>query len=207
MDLRIISLGNVLMGDDGLGPYVLRTIESEFVFPPSVTLTDAGTPGLDLTPFLADVDAVIVVDTVNGASAPGTVAVFSRNQLLAHLPQPRLSPHDPGLKEAILTLEFAGRAPTSIVLVGVTPHQTRPGPGLSPVVRDAVPRAVSAVLHEVLRHGIPVTRKRQHAPPDIWWERPPTAEAHARRGVEGLLDDAAAGEEAAVLAEGLPRAM
>jgi hydrogenase maturation protease len=177
MDIRIIGLGNVLMGDDGFGPYVVRTLESLYAFPASVTLTDAGTPGLDLTPFVSDADAVIFVDSVNASVPPGTVRVFSRDELLRHLPTPRLSPHDPSLKDTILTLEFAGRAPRHVSLVGVTPSNVAPGPGLSDPVRDAVSDAMNAVLHEVLRHGVPVTRRRGTPEPDIWWETRPVGAA------------------------------
>src|SRR5271165_3465619 len=43
------GIGNVLLGDDGVGPYVVRLLESQYSFGNNVELADLGTPALDLT--------------------------------------------------------------------------------------------------------------------------------------------------------------
>ena len=50
--IRVLGLGNVLMSDDGFGPYVARVLEAFYEFPDDVEVIDVGTPGLDLTPYL-----------------------------------------------------------------------------------------------------------------------------------------------------------
>ena len=42
--IRVIGLGNVLMSDDGFGPFVVRVLEAAFEWPPNVEVIDAGTP-------------------------------------------------------------------------------------------------------------------------------------------------------------------
>src|SRR5690606_10427075 len=44
----VLGLGNVLMGDDGFGPFATRTFTSVFAPHADVAVIDAGTPGLDL---------------------------------------------------------------------------------------------------------------------------------------------------------------
>src|SRR5579864_4022906 len=43
------GIGNVLLGDDGIGPYVVHVLESRYTFGESVAVADLGTPALDLT--------------------------------------------------------------------------------------------------------------------------------------------------------------
>lgn len=171
MDIRVLGLGNVLMGDDGFGPYVVEALNAAYEFPSTVSVTDVGTPGLDLAPFLLGADAVVVIDTVRSDGAPGTQRLYTRDALLKHAPPRRLGPHDPGLKQTLLTLEFAGRGPREVLLVGVIPETTAPRARLSAAVRNAVPDAVTAVITELERLGASPVIRRTPAPLSPWWER------------------------------------
>ena len=45
--IGVLSVGNVLMGDDGVGPYILKILESLYEFPAEVVLD---VPRLRATP-------------------------------------------------------------------------------------------------------------------------------------------------------------
>lgn len=169
----VIGLGNVLMGDDAFGPWVAQTLLAGHDFPETVSVEDLGTPGLDLLPYVTDAAALVLVDTVRADAPAGTLRLYRRDDLLRHAPQARLSPHDPGVKEALLTAEFEGRAPREVLLVGVVPADTAMGVRLSPPLREAVPRAVEAVLAELRRLGCEARPRDLPARPDIWWEAEP----------------------------------
>jgi hydrogenase maturation protease len=169
----VIGLGNVLMGDDAFGPWVARTLLAGYDFPEGVTVEDLGTPGLDLTPWVMDLEALVLVDTVRSDASPGTVRLYRRDDLLQHPLHARLSPHDPGVKEALLTAEFAGRGPREVLLVGAVPETTAMGVCLSPALRGAVEQAIAEVLKELARLGRPAERRSTSGPPDIWWEEEP----------------------------------
>lgn len=47
----------MLLGDDGVGPYVAGMLEAGYEFDRGVTVVDWGTPGLDLVAHLSGVDA------------------------------------------------------------------------------------------------------------------------------------------------------
>ncbi len=176
----VIGLGNVLMGDDAFGPWVVQTLLAEYEFPEGVSVEDLGTPGLDLMPYVTDLEALVLVDTVRSSAAPGTVRLYRRDELLKHAPQARLSPHDPGVKEALLTAEFAGRGPREVLLVGAVPKDSAMGVRLSPPLREAVPLAVEEVLRELTRLGHPATRRPEPGVPNIWWEERPGAADFSR---------------------------
>lgn len=166
----VLGLGNVLLGDDALGPWVIRALEAWYEIPEGVSLLDVGTPGLDLTPHLSGLDRVIIVDTVRSEGAPGEIRVYDREAILRHPPQARVSPHDPGLKEALLTLELSDASPAWVTLVGVIPQGTDTGTGLSEPVRNAVPDACRRVVEELSRWGLDAEPFETPRTPEIWWE-------------------------------------
>jgi hydrogenase maturation protease len=177
----VVGLGNVLMGDDAFGPWVVQILLAGHVFPDEVSVEDLGTPGLDLVPWVTDLEALVLVDTVRSEAPPGTLRLYRRDDILKHPPGTRLSPHDPGLKEALLTAEFAGRAPREVLLVGAVPEQTEMGVGLSAAVRRAVEPAAEEVLRELGRLGHPGARRKAPERPGIWWEEPGAAAAATGR--------------------------
>jgi hydrogenase maturation protease len=153
--IAVLGLGNVLMGDDGLGPIAVRAFEAEYVVAPDVEIVDLGTPGLDLLPWLADVDRVILVDTVKSDRPPGTMRLFDKSDLLRHAPAARVGPHDPGVKEALSALEFAGRAPQLVTLIAVVPARTELSLALTPAVAAAVPRVVTQIAATLTQWNAP----------------------------------------------------
>jgi hydrogenase maturation protease len=157
--ISVLGLGNVLMSDDGLGPVAVRTFEAWYIVPPDVQVIDLGTPGLDLLPWLADIDRVILVDTVKSGHPPGTVRVYDKVDLLRYPPTARVGPHDPGVKEALHALEFAGRAPREVMLIGIVPESTALGLELTPAIRAVVPSVVLAIELALARFGRPVAHR------------------------------------------------
>ncbi len=167
----IVGLGNVLMADDAFGPYFTQWFQAHYDLPPEVEIADLGTPGLDLYPHLVHRDVVIIADTVRSDGKPGEMRLYRRDEILKHSPQARVSPHDPGLKETLLSLEFAGHLPREVFLIGVIPVSTESTIGLSPEVAGVLPDAGAAAASELGRLGFEITRRDEPLPMDLWWER------------------------------------
>jgi len=145
----IYGIGNILMGDDGIGPAVVAYLESNFPLNSDVTLEDLGTPSLDLPNYMTGYDRVIFIDAIAADDPPGTIRLYSRDEIVATPPGIRVSPHEPTINDALIVLDFAGSAPKDVVLVGIVPQTLEGGMTLSPAVAGAVPRAAAAVMREV----------------------------------------------------------
>lgn len=174
MDVAVLALGNVLMGDDAAGPHVLRLFASRWETPPELELLDLGTPGPELAHIVEGRDALVVVDTVRYKDAhPGELRLLRRADILAGRTPQRLSPHDPSLRGALLAADLAGRAPREVLLVGIVPDRTELGIGLSPAVAAALEPALAAVEAELARLGVPIQRLAapHHSAP--WWQAAP----------------------------------
>jgi hydrogenase maturation protease len=145
----VYGIGNILMGDDGIGPAVVNYLSSNRLLSDDVTVEDLGTPSLDLPNYLVGYDRVIFVDAVAADAPPGTIRLYSREEIVATPPGIRISPHEPTINDALIVLDFAGGAPKEVVLVGIVPHTLDGGMTLSPAVAAAVPQAAEAVMAEV----------------------------------------------------------
>jgi hydrogenase maturation protease len=180
--IGVLGIGNVLMGDDGVGPYTVKVLEARYEFSKQVELQDVGTPGLGITSVFSEYDALILIDAVSARKDPGEVKVYRKDELVLVPLKPRISPHDPALVEALLFSELSGKCPKEVLLVGVVPEACELGCGLSAAVQAGVETAIGVVLTELEQLGAPVKLKARPDVPSIWWEK----EASADSLVEGL---------------------
>jgi hydrogenase maturation protease len=172
-DVCVMGIGNVLMGDDALGPWLIEALEAVWRFPPEVALIDAGTPGLDLTLFLEGFDALVAIDALQLDGPAGAVHSFRGPDLLAAGLPVVTSPHEPTLRESLLRLRLFGRGPSEVLLVGAIPASLSAGAPLSEPVRLALPEIEARVIAELVRLGVPAARRAIPRVPRFWWERSP----------------------------------
>src|SRR5262249_50229527 len=85
-------------------------------------------------------------------------------------PQARTGPHDPALKEALLTVDAAGSGPAVVKLIGVIPGWVATGVSLSPAVSAAVTGVVRRVIDELDQLAVPAVPRPVPQVPHIWWE-------------------------------------
>jgi hydrogenase maturation protease len=180
--IGVLGIGNVLMGDDGVGPFTVKMLEARYKFPKQVELQDVGTPGLGITSVFSEYDAVILIDAVNAKKNPGEVKVYRKDELVLVPVKQRISPHDPALVEALLFAELSGKCPKEVLLVGVVPETCELRCGLSAAVQAGVEAAIGVVLVELEQLGAPAKLKARPDAPRIWWEQ----EASKDSLVEGL---------------------
>jgi hydrogenase maturation protease len=171
--ISVIGIGNVLEGDDAFGPTVVHLFEAAWTVPEDVALVDGGTPGLDLTAYMAELEALIMIDSMKlKGGAAGEMKVLDKPGILNRGPIVAMSPHEPGLREAILHAEFQGVAPPVVKLIGVVAGSIDFGCRLSPEVRAALPAAVAQVKAELEALGVAVAPRLPPADPGLWWEKP-----------------------------------
>jgi hydrogenase maturation protease len=117
----VLGLGNILMGDEGIGVYVVREIEKH-TLPAGVECLDGGTGGFTLLEPLENADRIFIIDAASDGNPIGTVSrttpQFSRDY------PPTLTAHDVGMKD-LLDMFYIQGGHHEIILYAVTidPHQ------------------------------------------------------------------------------------
>ncbi len=143
MKVAVIGIGNILMGDEGVGIAVIEELRRRGI---KADIYDCGTMGIDILNTISDYDKVIVVDAVRGFGKPGDVVKIRPEELGGK--RVALSMHD---VDFVKTLEIAGMFMDlpEIVVVGIEVERVEMGFELSESVRKAIPKAVEVILREI----------------------------------------------------------
>lgn len=164
------GVGNVLLGDDGVGPFVIRILESQYIFGNNVELADLGTPALDLTHQIVGLQTLILVDSVVSSDPPGTIKHYRKADIIRETPAQRLDPHSPALSECLMAADMLRASPEHVLLVGIVGECYEPGMPLSEAVRQSVGKAIEAILGELKSLGFDFRKRPTPNDPNIWWE-------------------------------------
>ena len=141
----VITLGNELMGDDGAGPAVKNAL-GKAKLSKGVVLLDGGTGGLGVLHLMLDYDRVIIVDCCDFGGKAGDVKVFKPDDVTNLREKTKFSLHSLDMFGLIEFGKQIGNVPHDIWIVGVQPKKVGMGEGLSAPVRNAIPKAVKAIL-------------------------------------------------------------
>jgi len=171
------GIGNVLLGDDGVGPYLVHLLTSRYEFDEGVEIVDLGTPALDLVDRISSKDLVILIDSVKSGEAPGTILLYRKEEIMQHRPAVRMDPHSPALVDAVLSAELLGTAPSNLLLIGIAAETFDSGCSMSEVVKASLEPAIHEILHELDRCGILYARREEPVETGIWWTLDPSLES------------------------------
>ncbi len=144
--ILIMGIGNLLMGDEGVGIHVLCYLQ-EISQPRGVDFVDGGTGGLNLLGFFLDYDRIILIDAVVDGQPPGTVSIVYP-EYPSDYPATLVS-HDIGLKDLIDSAYLLDRTPEVVMVTISIREPSKVTLDLSPEVSAAIPSAADTVLDEL----------------------------------------------------------
>jgi hydrogenase maturation protease len=156
--LLILGLGNVLLGDDGVGAAVIARLLEGYRVPPGVRVLDGGTLGLALLPYLQEAETVILVDAIRSNESPGSLVRLDGDQV-APAVATRLSPHQIGVADLLESARWLDQYPSRLVLLGIVPESMELTVGLSPAAARSIPDLVEQVVNEAGSLGFEFTRE------------------------------------------------
>ena len=144
----VLGLGNILLGDEGVGVRVVERLQELYEFPQEVQVLDGGTLALDLLPYVEEADRLLVIDALEMGAEPGAMARLEGGEVPAFL-SVKLSPHQMGLADLLAAARLRDLFPKQLVLWGVQPAELKPGLMLSSPVAAQVDVLVDRVLAEL----------------------------------------------------------
>jgi hydrogenase maturation protease len=152
-DVLLLGIGNILLGDDGLGSWFASSFPQRYRIPPNLEVIEGGTLGLELLDCIAGRRALIVVDAVTARGGNAGNVVRLEGQTVPTALEPKLSTHDIALRDLLAAAMLLGCMPTTVVLCGIEPAEIAPRIGLSAPVRAALPALEELILGELARFG------------------------------------------------------
>jgi len=154
----VLGLGNVLLGDDGVGAAAIARIERDYRVPPGVRLVEGGTLGLSLLGVVAEAEHVILVDAVRTDQPPGTLVRMDGADV-ADAVRDRLSPHQVGVADLLDAVRLIDCCPASITLLGLAPERIELAVVRSSAVDHGLDGLIAAIVREVEGLGYKMVRE------------------------------------------------
>ena len=142
MKIAVIGIGNILMGDEGVGIHVIRHLQKAKGLI-GIDLVDGGTGGFHLLNHFLDHDMVVIADAALDQKRPGTLTRLEP-QYSSDYP-PTLVAHDIGLKDVLDALELMEGKPKIILFTVSIRKPEKATLDLSPEIRDAVRPAAERI--------------------------------------------------------------
>jgi hydrogenase maturation protease len=140
--ILILGIGNLLMGDEGVGVHTIKALEGKS-FPENVDILDGGTGGFHMMAYFQEYENIIMIDATMDRKPAGTVSIVEP-KFASDFPK-TLSAHDIGLKDMIESVSILGTLP-KIYLITVTIDTIQPMQmELSSKVKDAIPEVIEKI--------------------------------------------------------------
>lgn len=142
----ILGIGNILMGDEGIGVRVVEEL-TNLNLPENIELLDGGTGGFILLEPMRNAEKIILIDATIDENEVGTVKTF-RPRFSKDYPK-TLTAHDIGLKDLLDAFYLLGETP-DVTLFAVTVSELNDLEiKLSQKVEESIPKAVKMILEEI----------------------------------------------------------
>jgi hydrogenase maturation protease len=144
--LLILGIGNVLMGDEGVGVHVVNEV-MKAALPADTECLDGGTGSFLLLEPMQNAEKVILIDACIDGAAAGDVRKL-KPKYSKDYPK-TLTAHDIGLKDLLDAFYLLGDRSPDVTLFAVSiPELQDLQLELSPPVSAAIPRIVELVRNE-----------------------------------------------------------
>jgi hydrogenase maturation protease len=149
--LKVIGVGNILRGDDGIGPVVIEQLRKEATILP-VDLYDAGGDAFFILEHLVASEPVLIVDCAKMGEQPGTVKKMVVNATSLNYIENMISLHGFGFAEVYKLAKKIGPV-ASCSIIGVEPKSILFNTGLSEEVNNTIPKIISMVVEESKKYA------------------------------------------------------
>lgn len=150
----VLGIGNILMGDEGVGVHVVRQL-TQMQLPDGVECLDGGTGNFLLLEPMQRAKRVILIDATIDGRPPGTVTQLSP-KFSSDYPK-TLTAHDIGLKDLLDAAYLTGGSlPVTLFAISIDPLQEM-RMELSPSIAECVPQIVHLVIEELLTRKVSLT--------------------------------------------------
>ncbi|MDI6773960.1 MAG: hydrogenase maturation protease [Verrucomicrobiota bacterium] len=145
----VIGLGNLLMGDEGVGIRIIRKLAEQEEQSPDTEFVEAGAAGMGIVHALAGRKKAVIIDCARMGERPGAMLRFAPRDVASRKAQSAYSLHEGDILQAIELSARLGECPASVVIFGVEPVDLGPGDRLSPALNARLDSYVRRVAREL----------------------------------------------------------
>ncbi len=155
INILILGIGNLLLSDEGAGIRVIENLMENYNIPDTIEVTDGGTMGIELLPWIEGRSHIIIVDAVRSDNPPGSVL---RIDNVPAFFRDRISPHQIGISDVLAMATITDGLSAEVILIGIEPESLSGWIDLSETVAAKIETMTDLVIAEIekLDSDIPV---------------------------------------------------
>lgn len=165
MKILILGIGNILFGDEGVGPHLANLLDEKYSFESnehSVEIIDGGTLAQRLIPLITDYDNVLLIDCVNVVDGDvGDVYSFDFTDVPDFITWEG-SAHEVEMLQTLQMIEMLGDLPPTKI-VGVIPYVIGENStfSMTPEVLKASLTMEATIIKYIESFGVKTTIKKK----------------------------------------------
>jgi hydrogenase maturation protease len=144
--LKVIGLGNVLRGDDGIGPFIVNKLKDLNVQIP-VQLVELDTDPFSILEHLIGPEPVLIIDCAKMGKKPGEIIKFDIKESNLQFADKFISLHSISFSEIYQIARNIGSV-TKCNIIGVEPKSVNYNTGLSKEIENSVTKILEMVIKE-----------------------------------------------------------
>jgi len=149
---KVIGFGNILMGDDGIGPRVIEELRKDELLGnnENVIFLDCGTSGIDLIFMINENDNLIIIDAIDAGQEVAEIVKFDIEDVDSFIKKEIISYsiHDIGLAE-VLSIMKSMNMKTKAKMIGIKPKSVEFCDKLTEEIESKIPDIIKVVKEEI----------------------------------------------------------
>lgn len=151
----ILGVGNILLGDEGVGVRIAQALENRPDILPHFDVIDGGTSGMELLDDMANRDHIIIIDAVIANKNPGDIIVLHDEKVPTFFSR-KISPHQLGICDVLSALKLTDEFPKNLCLIGIQPETLDPQMSLSETIQQRFPDIFKTLETVLEDYGFPI---------------------------------------------------
>ena len=144
-----MGIGNLLMGDEGIGVHVANRLALEII--PGIDVVDGGTGGFHLLEYFEKYEHIILIDATLDNNSVGTIRLI-QPRFAKDFPK-AMSTHDIGLKDMVSALQLLGKSAAIYLFVISIESLQQQGIELTPAAEKIIPMLVNKKFDKAAAAG------------------------------------------------------
>ena len=145
----VAGLGNPLMGDEGIGNYLITKLEGLSKRWPLVEFIDVGTGGMSLLHIIAGWPKVIFIDCAFMRCPPGAMKRFTPDQVQSEKPLAHQSLHEADILKVIELSAQLQQSNQEVVFFGIEPEKVELKQELSKTLSAKTADYIESICREI----------------------------------------------------------
>jgi hydrogenase maturation protease len=145
MKKAVIGVGNIIMRDDGIGPFLISKLKESNTLPSDIDLIDEGVGGMRIIHDIEGYDRVLIIDAADFGGGPGEYKLFRPEDVESVKQISGRSLHEIDLIKTIELARLAGGAAEDIIIMAIQPEVVEMGEGISDNLIERMDDYIEAV--------------------------------------------------------------